>query len=291
MPPITNSTGAGNGRPGADNRRQTTDRQQRSGGGSPHRAMANFLHPRPLWWALAVAALLLALLPGAFSTEPASAQSDLNNFGVKVDRVPGTVVEGSGKEPPITMYYSRHVAISITPRLTIAIAETGDGNHLDDRVERPEGLTLPSGLTLLEGTIGRIITANRIIDDAVDEPNSQITLTILPDPNDPPRYGLIDGRESATVTAIDNDPTVVELERASGNTGGIDEGGVKALEFTITLGRKLVASERIDVPLKFSGSGITAGDFELLKKPGDSLNTGGNYTCRQHPHAHHQVRG
>ena len=46
------------------------------------------------------------------------------------------------------------------------------------------------------------------------------------------------------------------------------------MEFTVTLGRALVAGETIDVPLSISGAGVSTSDWSLARKTGAGLNTG-----------------
>ena len=78
-------------------------------------------------------------------------------------------------------------------------------------------------------------------------------------------------RRTATILIVDDDPTIVTLAR-TGSNSTVDEGGT--VEFTITLGRALIAGEIIDVPLIVSGTNITAADWSLARKTGNSLNTG-----------------
>ncbi len=74
---------------------------------------------------------------------------------------------------------------------------------------------------------------------------------------------------TSEITIRDNDPTVVTLARVG--SGAVTEGG--RVEFTVTLGRALVAGETIDVPLSISGTGVTTGDWSLGAKSG-AANTG-----------------
>ena len=46
------------------------------------------------------------------------------------------------------------------------------------------------------------------------------------------------------------------------------------MEFTVTLGRALIAGEIIDGAVLHDGTGVTTGDWSLAKKSGGSLNTG-----------------
>ncbi len=64
-------------------------------------------------------------------------------------------------------------------------------------------------------------------------------------------------------------PVVVSLARVG--TGALTEGDT--VEFTVTLGRALVAGEIVDVPLKVSGENVTTGDWSLAEKSG-ATNTG-----------------
>ena len=65
-------------------------------------------------------------------------------------------------------------------------------------------------------------------------------------------------------------PVIVSLARVG--TGSVTEGD--KVEFTVTLGRALVAGEIVDVPLKVSGTNVTTGDWTLAEKSGSGLNTG-----------------
>ena len=104
------------------------------------------------------------------------------------------------------------------------------------------------------------------IADTTDERDETYTAVIsLPTPV----AGLGISPDTLNVTIGDDDATVVRLARVG--SGAIYEAG-KA-EFTVTLGRALVAGEIIDVPLAVSGNGITTGDWSLAKKPGAG-NTG-----------------
>ena len=76
-------------------------------------------------------------------------------------------------------------------------------------------------------------------------------------------------RCTSEITIRDNDPTVVTLARVG--SGAVTEGG--KVEFTVTLGRALVAGETIDVPLSISGTGVTTGEWSLAGKSG-AANTG-----------------
>ncbi len=107
-----------------------------------------------------------------------------------------------------------------------------------------------------------------IYNDTVDEPDETIVVN----------FGARRGisivnfvNRSYTYTIEDDDPTVVSLARV-GSATAIDEG--QKVEFTVTLGRALIAGETIDVPLSISGTNVTTGDWSLAEKSSGSLNTG-----------------
>ena len=66
------------------------------------------------------------------------------------------------------------------------------------------------------------------------------------------------GTRTVTLIATDNDPTSVTL---AGTAGDINEGQNR--EFTITLGRALVAGEILPVPLSFTGTATRGSDYNL----------------------------
>ncbi len=105
--------------------------------------------------------------------------------------------------------------------------------------------------------------------DSTDEPDEVVTITVTDDPNTARPAGVAPINVSNTVTIRDDDPTVVTLARVG--SGAVTEGG--KVEFTVTLGRALVAGETVDVPLSISGTGVTTGDWSLGAKSG-AANTG-----------------
>ena len=105
--------------------------------------------------------------------------------------------------------------------------------------------------------------------DSLDEPDEVVTLTFTDDPDNPRPSGVAQINVSSTVTIRDDDPTVVSLARVG--SGAVTEGG--KVEFTVTLGRALIAGETIDVPLSIGGTSITTGDWSLALKS-SATNTG-----------------
>ena len=105
-----------------------------------------------------------------------------------------------------------------------------------------------------------------IFPNVVDAADKQFTITASVDFGDL----SLGSRTTATVIIRDDDPTVVSLARV-GN-GAVSEGG--RVEFTVSLGRALIAGETIDVPLAVGGTGVTTADWNLARKTGTGLNTG-----------------
>ena len=109
----------------------------------------------------------------------------------------------------------------------------------------------------------------QVVSDDLDEPNETVTLAFGSLPAEL-RAGAV---TSVEIEIIDRDPTAVTLARKAGETGAIDEKSGIA-EFTVALGRNLVAGEVVTAPLVLSGPGITGGDYTVRRKAGASLNHG-----------------
>ncbi len=122
-------------------------------------------------------------------------------------------------------------------------------------------------LEIASGQSSKAVTFT-VNGDTTDEPDETFTAT-LSLPSAVTGLSLDTSKTTVTATIVDDDPTVVSLARVG--SGAIYEAG-KA-EFTVTLGRALVAGEIIDVPLSTSGTNITTGDWNLAKKAG-AANTG-----------------
>ena len=97
--------------------------------------------------------------------------------------------------------------------------------------------------------------------DGNDEPSGPVTVTV----NTGTGYEVGSAAE-ANVRVNDDDATSVTLARVG--SGAVTEGD--HVEFTVTLGRALIAGEVIGVPLSISGTNVTAGDWSLES----GLNTG-----------------
>ena len=122
-------------------------------------------------------------------------------------------------------------------------------------------------LEIASGQSSRGVTFT-VIGDSADEPDETFSAEISL-PTAVTGLSVDASKARVTATIVDNDPTVVSLARVG--SGAIYEAG-KA-EFTVTLGRALIAGEIIDVPLSVGGANITTGDWSLATKAGAS-NTG-----------------
>ena len=96
-----------------------------------------------------------------------------------------------------------------------------------------------------------------------DEPDKSFTWTMSQQLSNDPRYNL-GTRTTATVIIRDDDPTIVSLTRSG--TGSVTEGS--GTDLTVSLGRKLIAGEVIEVPLSITNTDTTNADWSLAKKSG-----------------------
>ena len=154
------------------------------------------------------------------------------------------------------------VSVSISPAPTAPFV----GNYtLSGTATNGTDFRSSGGTFLVPNAVTTAVVSLVTTDDNVDEPDETIILTL----NEGTGYTV--GSDSVhTLTIIDNDSTIVSLARSG--TGGIDEG--ETAEFTVILGRSLVAGDTIDVPLSIGGTGVTTDDWSLALKMGSSLNTG-----------------
>ncbi len=130
-----------------------------------------------------------------------------------------------------------------------------------------------NGVTITSGQSTHTHDTFTVCADTVDEPDETFTIlwfASIGNPFDINASNCASNfRCTTTFTITDDDPTVVSLARV--DSGAVTEGG--KIEFTVTLGRALVAGEVIDVPLSIGGTNVTTGDWSLALKPG-ATNTG-----------------
>ncbi|MCY3537006.1 MAG: SwmB domain-containing protein, partial [Cyanobacteria bacterium MAG IRC3_bin_20] len=116
-------------------------------------------------------------------------------------------------------------------------------------------------LTFTAGRSGNWGTAQTItvtgVNDAVDNPGERTVSIAHAATSTDPNYVIADAG-SVAVTVIDDDATTVTL---AGTDGNVTKGGSKT--FTVTLGRGLVAGERVAVPLTFSGTAARGTDYTV----------------------------
>ena len=186
-----------------------------------------------------------------------------NGFSVSVSDYSGPVVTITRQSTTVTEGSRTQFTLSATPvpgaDLDVNTTQTQSGNFFSTARLGQIKRTISS----VHGT-GTVTLSPRSVDDSVDEPDGSMTVTL----NAGTGY-KVGSPSSATVTIRDNDPTVVSLARVG--SGAATEGD--KVEFTVTLGRALVAGETIDVPLAIGGTNVTTGDWSLAKKSGET-NTG-----------------
>ncbi len=151
------------------------------------------------------------------------------------------------------------LVISYTVAGTATVNSGVFGNLSDHTLQASETITIVNGRS----------SESQLFDvheDDIDEPDETIIITLTGGTG----YN-VGSPSSVTINIEDNDPTVVALTR-TGGSGAVTEG--TAIEFTVALGRALVAGEIIDVPLSIGGTGVTTADWSLAPKAGANLNTG-----------------
>ncbi len=153
----------------------------------------------------------------------------------------GAVVEGASAGFTLTAAPPPASDLAVTLR----IAQTGVVAAALALGERT--VTVPSGTASLAVPVA---TAG----DAADEPDGAVTATVVAVGDAPVGSGA-----SATVSVTDDDATAVTLSAPSGDIAEAD--GRKTL--TVTLGRALVAGERLAVPLVLGGAAARGGDYTL----------------------------
>ena len=184
--------------------------------------------------------------------------SDTFDIVVSAAPTPTVTVTGltsvtEGNDAIFTLAFSPQ----LTTNLTVNFTSSASGDFFSANSLTVASLIVPSG-----NSSWRFRTT--VLDDSLDEPDGSITVTVNTG------TGYTPGNpSSATIIVKDDDPTVVSLARV--DSGALNEGDTA--EFTVTLGRALVAGEMIDVPLIISGTNVTTADWSLATKTGAS-NTG-----------------
>ena len=209
-------------------------------------------------------------------------------MGVLVDNGSPKIASTGALSPPTDNLAT--FRIKNTPSVTIAagtspITEGAAASFTVTAVPAPEA-NLPVSLSVADAAGSNFVTSvnegsNKTVTiptsgsatfmvnteaDNTDEPSGSVMVTLTNGSG----Y-TVGSTNSASFTVNDDDATVVSLAR-TGSTSTVSEG--ETVEFTVTLGRALIAGEIIDVPLIVSGTNITTADWSLSRKSGNSLNTG-----------------
>jgi len=124
----------------------------------------------------------------------------------------------------------------LSVQLTVVESSGAGQDFVAPADEGVKTVVIPTGQT-------SIIYSVSTVDDATDEPDGVVTVTV----RDPAAKEYSKGQSaSAGIGVTDNDATVASLTRVG--SGDVME-GEKVVAFTVTLGRPLVADEIIEVPL------------------------------------------
>ena len=150
--------------------------------------------------------------------------------------------------------------------MNLTVADSANADFVAAGNQGSKTVTIAAGATM---TVYNVAT----VGDSNDEPDGPVTVTVASSSD----YTL-GTSSSATVRVNDDEPTQATLVRV-GSTATLTEGGAtkadRTVEFTVRLSRALIAGERIDVPLVFSGTNVTAADLDdLTRKTGTGLDTG-----------------
>jgi len=213
-----------------------------------------------------------------------AASSDTDYQGISIGGVTVTVTDDDAAPSAITLSVSlttvAESAAATTVRVTATITSA-------TRFAASQSVTVTVGADSDSASEGTDYTnvGSQTITIAAGEASGFVDFTLTPsnDTADEPSESIsITGKlgsvafTDTSIELTDDDATVVTLART--DNGAIAEDATqsaadRSAEFTVTLGRVLVAGERVDVPLALSGTGIATGDFGLALKSGDSLNT------------------
>ena len=240
----------------------------RGGGGVIPSALRRLWRP----WRVSAALTIIAALLLGFAVPEAASQTT-PTFSVSISASEG--VEGdSGSNNAATVTVRRANGTGSTSSVLICL--TGATRGTDYRLMHGAStflntsdcsrLTFPSLATSVSFTLV-------VLGDLTAESDETITAT-LSNPSAGTQVSTTAG--SASYTILDDDtPIVVSLERVG--EGIIGEGTV--ITFTVTLSRALRAGEKVGVPMKIGGTGVTANntDWTLALKADELLyvkNTG-----------------
>ncbi len=169
--------------------------------------------------------------------------TDDDTAGVTISEAAITIAEGNEGTYTVVLATQPGAAVTIT-------ATSGT----------PATATVSPALTFTSAnwdTAQTITVAGENNED--DAANQAVTISHAATSTGDPTYHALTP-DPVTATVIDDEPTIVILDRVSG-TGAIIEGD--EIFISVTLSRRLTAGETIDVPLSIGGMGVTTADWSL----------------------------
>ena len=165
---------------------------------------------------------------------------------VRIAAGTGPVVEGANAEFEVTR--SGLATTDLTVRLSVTESSTGVGDFVASGDEGNQEVVIPAGSL-------SVTYAVPTQEDGADEPDGGVSVTVRNEPG----YNRHNRNHSASMAITDDDATQVTL---SGSSDDIAEnGGTKVL--TVNLGRALVSSEALAVPLIFSDLARRGTDYTV----------------------------
>ena len=179
-----------------------------------------------------------------------------NNFNVLVNDVSPVLTVTAGTSP-ITEGTAARFIISASPvpmfnlTINLTVADAPDANFVNAGNRGSQIVMLPAGDASVSYSVNTIGGSG----ETTDEPSGNVTVTV----NSGTGY-TVGSTSSATVRVEDNDPTEVTLS-VPDNTA-LEASSTDRATVQLSLNRALRASERLEIPLAFSG-GVLGTDFSL----------------------------
>ncbi len=187
--------------------------------------------------------------PTTAGLDGVTATDNLADFNIEAKTEPViTIVAGANVTEGTDAAYTLKVDPVPNANLTVnlSVADAPGADFVDAADHGSDTVTINAGAATAAYTVDT--TA-----DGIDEPSGPVTVTVASGTG----YTAGDPSEAA-VTVSDNDATTVTL---AGGTGNLNEGKTRAI--TLTLGRALVAGEKLSAPFTFSGTATRGADYSL----------------------------
>ena len=179
-----------------------------------------------------------------------------NSFNVLVNDVSPVLTVTVGTSP-VTEGTAARFTISASPvpmfnlTINLTVADAPDANFVNAGNRSSQTVMLPAGDASVSYSVNTIGGSG----ETTDEPSGNVTVTV----NSGTGY-TVGSTSSATVRVEDNDPTEVTLS-VPDNTA-LEASSTDRATVRLSLNRALRASERLAIPLAFSG-GVLGTDFSL----------------------------